>query len=219
MTEDNSNTLIHDISLSLTESLPVWPGDPPLSILRLQELARGDTATVSAISMGVHCGTHVDAPAHYLLHGRNVESLPLDRLIGPAQVVEVATNAPVGPALLASLGIADHTRRLLLRTPFSNQTERCSSQFNKDFASLTPDGAAWLCDHDIQLLGLDTPSVGPFNDPLPCHRLLLQADIVVVELLNLAGIRPGFYHFICLPLRLVGLEGSPARAVLIETVS
>jgi arylformamidase len=218
MVDHTGAPLIHDISLPLTESLPVWPGDPPLSIRRLQLISRGDAATVSAISVGVHGGTHVDAPSHCLPQGRNVEELPLEELMGPAQVVEVATNDPIGPARLISLGIAPHTRRLLLRTPFSGRREN-HAEFRDNFPALSLEGAAWLRDRGIRLVGVDTPSVGPFDDPLPCHRLLLKAGIVVVELLNLTDIRPGFYHFICLPLKLVGLEGAPARAVLIETAA
>jgi len=218
MADHTSTPLIHDVSLPLTEFLPVWPGDPPLSVRRLQQISRGDAATVSAISMGVHCGTHVDAPSHYLAHGRHVAELALEELMGPAQVVEVTTDEPIGPARLVALDIAPHTRRLLLRTPFSGRREN-HPEFRDNFPALTLAGAAWLRDRDIRLVGVDTPSVGMFDDPLPCHRLLLEAGIVVVELLNLAGIRPGFYHFICLPLKLVGLEGAPARAVLIETAT
>ena len=207
---------IHDISLPISEELPVWPGDPRVAIASLSHLDRGDACTVSQVSLSVHSGTHVDAPAHFIKGGATVDSLALDTLLGPALVVDTADAPALTAPVLADLAIPNSTERLLFRTRNSEIWNRPVPEFVKDFVAITADGAAWLKEKNIRLVGIDYLSVAPFANGGPTHQTLLQGGIVLLEGLNLAGIGPGLYQLVCLPLKLVGSDGAPARAVLIE---
>ncbi|MCF6291296.1 MAG: cyclase family protein [Desulfobacterales bacterium] len=207
---------IHDISLPVSEQLPVWPGDPRVAIDSLSHLERGDVCTVSRISFSAHSGTHVDAPAHFIKDGATVDSLALDTLIGPARVVDTGAAREITAPLLAGLPIPGDTERLLFRTLNSEIWNRPAPEFVEDFVAISADGARWLKEKGIRLVGIDYLSVAPFAHGVATHRILLQAGIVLLEGLNLAGITPGLYQLVCLPLKLVGGDGAPARAVLIE---
>ncbi len=207
---------IHDISLPVSEELPVWPGDPRVAIDSLTHLERGDVCTVSRLSCSVHSGTHVDGPAHFIKGGATVDSLDLDTLLGPALVVDTGPAREISASLLAGLLIPKDTERLLFRTLNSEIWNRQEQEFVKDFVAISADGARWLKEKAIRLVGIDYLSVAPFADGVATHRILLQGGIVLLEGLNLAGITPGIYQLVCLPLKLVGGDGAPARAVLIE---
>ena len=207
---------IHDISLPISEELPVWPGDPRVTIVPLSHLERGDACTVSRVSLSVHSGTHVDAPAHFIKDGATVDSLDLETLIGPALVVDAGPASALTAEVLAELLIPETVERLLFRTLNSEIWNRQEREFVEDFVAITADGAAWLKEKGIRLVGIDYLSVAPFADGVPTHRILLQGGIVLLEGLNLAGIAPGLYQLVCLPLKLVGSDGAPARAILIE---
>lgn len=207
---------IYDISLPISESLIVWPGDPPVNITQPFHMARGDTATVSRLNMSAHTGTHVDAPAHFILGGSGVDTLDLNVLVGPALVVE-ATEADVLSAdVLQGLPIPPGTERVLFHTRNSDRWARGERKFSEDFVAITQDGARWLVAEAIQLVGVDYMSVAPFGAEAPTHQTLLSAGVVLVESLNLSGIAPGVYQLVCLPLKIVGIDGAPARAILID---
>jgi arylformamidase len=211
------STLIFDISVPVTPNLPVWPGDPPVGIRPVMRIAAGADCNVSELACSSHAGTHIDAPWHFIEAGARVDEIPLNLLIGPCLVVDLfATKGQIDAEQLAAAGIAAGTRRLLLRTRNSQLWADRPGEFVRDFAGLSLDAAQWLLDRDIQLVGIDYHSIEPFDaDGDPVHRVLLGANVVVIENLDLSGVEPGSYQLVCLPLRLAGLDGAPARAVLI----
>jgi arylformamidase len=207
---------IHDISLPVSNALVVWPGDPPIHITHPTHYDKGDTAMVSRIAMGAHTGTHVDAPLHFLEDGSSVEALDLNRLIGPALVLHVPNADDLSAAVLENLAIPPHTKRVLFRTRNSDIWQQETTTFFEDFVAVTKDGAQWLVDHGVQVVGVDYLSVASFKDLTTPHRILLRAGVIPVEGLDLSAISPGLYQLICLPLKMAGLEGAPARAILID---
>jgi arylformamidase len=194
--------VIIDISLPIGPDTPVWPGDPPVSLEPVARVADGDAADVSRLALGTHTGTHVDPPAHFLPGTATVDALDLELLVGPA----VVAGFPAGPIDADALGgkaLSEGTTRLLLKT-------------GRGAGALTPDGARWLVARGVRLVGADTLSIEPETAEYPVHRILLGAGVVIVEGLDLAAATPGPYQLVCLPLRVVGGDGAPARAVLIQ---
>jgi len=207
---------VWDISLLVSESLPVWPGDPAIRIRQVTSLAHGDAATVSHLDLGAHTGTHVDAPGHFVPGGGGVDALALEALIGPVWVACVPDVEAISAEVLAGLNIPPGTHRLLLRTRNSTLWARGVIEFALDFVALTEDGARWLVASGVRLVGVDYLSVGPFDDPAPVHRVLLSAGVLIVEGLDLSRIETGAYCLVCLPLKLLAADGAPARAILIR---
>ena len=207
---------IYDISLPISESLVVWPGDPGVRITQSSHLDRGDGVTVSHLDMGAHTGTHVDAPCHFILGGAGVDSLDLEVLVGPALVVHAPEAGSLTTEILEGLDIPPGTERLLFCTRNSEQWLRDDKEFYKAFVAISDDGARWLVERGVKLVGVDYLSVGAFGNTVPTHRILLGAGVIAVEGLNLNGIAPGTYQFVCLPLKIAGGDGAPARAILID---
>jgi arylformamidase len=204
---------IIDISLPIGPDTPVWPGDPPVLLEPVARIEAGDPADVSRLVLGTHTGTHVDPPAHFLPGTATVDALPLDVLVGPAVVAHFPV-APIDRAALESPSVPERTTRLLLQT-------------GGDAGALTPDGARCLVERGVRLVGADTLSIEPASDgpgvrgcppeeQYPVHRILLGAGVVIVEGLDLSAVVPGSYQLVCLPLRIAGGDGAPARAVLIS---
>ena len=208
--------MIYDISLPISQQLPVWPGDPPVQVTQVQHLDRGDPMTLTRLQMGAHTGTHVDAPAHFVAGGRTVEALDLEILVGPALVIGVPDAGALSAKVLDRLDIPAGTRRILFRTTNSDLWARGETQFCRDFVGITSDGAQWLVDRGVRLVGIDYLSVSPYDDPIPPHQILLGAGVIALEGLNLAAVAPGTYNLVCLPLRIRGAEGAPARAILTD---
>ena len=208
---------IFDISVPVTPALPVWPGDPQVVLEHFRKISNGHDSNDSRIACSVHCGTHVDAPAHFIENGSTIEGLSLNILIGPATVVEFPEIDRITPELLDNENLPPRTKRLLLKTKNSDLWENPEHSFNQDFVALSAEAAAWMVERGIQLVGIDYLSIQLFRDNEPrTHRTLLEAGIIILEGLNLREIQPGCYQLICLPLKLAGSEGAPARAVLIE---
>ncbi len=203
-----------DISVPLHSGIPVWPGSTGYLLTQTSCLENGDASMNSMLDMDVHVGTHVDAPCHFIPGAASSEALPLEALIGPARVALVEDAEVVTPELLSGLGLEPNVERLLLKTRNSELWEKGESEFRSDFVALTADAARWLVDRGIVLIGIDYLSVQRFGDPPLTHEILLRSGMVVLEGLNLAGAEPGRYELICLPLRLMGSDGAPARAVL-----
>jgi arylformamidase len=208
--------VIYDISLPISENLPVWPGDPPVQIRQVMRLDRGDAMTLTRLEMGAHTGTHVDAPAHFVAGGLAVDALDLDVLIGPALVIHVPSAGALSSEVLDGLAIPHGIRRLLFRTRNSDLWAQGRTEFWKDFVAITEDGARWLVDWGVRLVGVDYLSVSSYRDPIPPHLVLLRAGVIALEGLNLSAVAPGTYHLVCLPLRIQGAEGAPARAILMD---
>jgi arylformamidase len=202
-----------DVTVPITDGMLHWPDNPPVTLRRALAIDRGDAANVSALSLGVHTGTHVDAPVHFLPGAADVAALDPAASIGPARVIEISD--PVA-ARRAELEPAHPRRgeRLILKT--RNSSRRWSAEpFTEDFVFVAADGAQFLAERGIALLGVDYLSVGGFAvDGEATHRALLEAGILVVEGLDLTDIEPGDYALVCLPLRLAGSDGAPARALL-----
>ena len=208
---------IYDITLAISPAMPVWPGNPAVVLEKVSSMDAGAHDNVSRLACGVHTGTHVDAPHHFLNDHRTVESLSLDILTGPAQVVQIPDDVKVVNAeVLERTLLPAGTKRLLLRTSNSHIWERNETEFVTGFVGISEDGADWLVSHGIILVGIDYLSVAPYHKSVPTHRSLLTAGIIIVEGLDLSAIKPGNYELFCLPLKLVGSDGAPARVILVE---
>ena len=206
---------LYDISVGVSPEIPVWPGDPPVILERVMSMENGDEANISRIQSGVHVGTHIDAPIHFVEGGATVDAIPLKSLLGRAYVVDLRKADVLDAAALESARIPPRTRRLLFKTRNSELWISGESSFQKDFVAVDVSGAEWLVKKGVKLVGVDYLSVAPFNDGGPTHRILLEAGVVVVEGLNLARVSKGRYTLYCLPVKLMGSDGAPARAVLV----
>lgn len=207
------NVLI-DVSVPLQEDMLVWPGSSGLQIRRIMHLESGDSANVTHMGCDVHVGTHVDAPLHFISGGPSVETMPLDLLIGLAIVAYLPDAVTITTVDLEALTLPDNTERLLFHTRNSELWESQAQNFHADYAALTADAARWIVMKGIRLVGIDYLSVQRYHDGPETYRVLLGAKVIIVEGLNLSKVSPGKYELICLPLKLVGAEGAPARAVL-----
>ena len=207
---------IYDISLTITPTLPVWPGDPPVRLTQPAHLERGDICTITRLDISAHTGTHLDAPAHFIPGGVGVETLDLDVLIGPALVVDARGRGLLTAEALEALAIPPGVQRLLLRTDNSAIWQRGEAAFVEDFVAIDSSGAAWLVERGVRLVGIDYLSVAPFDDGVPTHQILLGAGVIPVEGLDLSAIEAGEYQFACLPIKIGGADGAPCRAVLIR---
>lgn len=208
---------IYDISLPISPSLPVWPGDPPIQLELIESMSAGAQSNVSRLNASVHIGTHVDAPHHFLNDHRTVESLPLEMLTGPCYVAQLPDGMDaIDTETLSGIPLAEGTTRLLFGTRNSHLWAKGETEFQNDFVAVTEDGARWLIEHGIRLVGVDYLSVAPFDELEPTHRVLLEAGVIILEGLNLSQVPRGFYDLYCLPLKLVGSDGAPARAILIS---
>jgi arylformamidase len=211
-------TRLIDVSLPIGPDLLTWPGDPGISIDPSSRLDRGDPANVSELRLGSHTGTHVDPPVHFLAGEVGVDALDLEIFLGPAVVADLTGADEVGSSELEGLNLPPETERLLCRTRNSELWSQQPVEFPDDYVAVTPDGAAWLVDRGIRLVGVDFLSVEKDGPPaFPVHRTLLIGGVVIVEGLDLSGVEPGPYTFVCFPLRIVGGDGSPARAVLLPS--
>lgn len=215
-TKDSHRRTIHDISLSIGPALPVWPGDPAVQVERVGHLET-EGCNLTRIAMGAHSGTHVDAPLHYLAGGVAVEALDLRALVGPARVFDLAEAPVIDAATLAGLDWPEGLERALFQSgPNGRLWDREPSQFQRDFVAIDASGARWLVEKGIRCVGVDYLSVAPWDALEDCHRILLGAGIVPIEGLDLRRIPPGDYELVCLPLKLEGADGAPARAILID---
>lgn len=204
-----------DVTLTLSADLPVWPGDPAASIVRTEKIEEGADANVSRLTMSAHGGTHVDAPYHFIAGGRTADHLPLDVLVGPAYVAELPEGCAVIDAeAVHHLALPDGTTRLLLKTRNSKLWAQKNAGFDANYVGVDASGAQALLEYGIRLVGIDYLSIAPFDQTRPTHEILLAAGVVVVEGLDLSAVSPGQYRLYCLPLKLAGADGAPARVVL-----
>jgi arylformamidase len=205
---------IYDISTPVRSGGVVYPGNPEIDIKLQQAISRGAGANVSSLAFGSHTGTHVDAARHFFDNGQTVDQIPLDRLVGPAILLTFPDDLmSIGAADLEKHDIDAHTR-VLIRTRNSRLLDR--PEFVKDYTYLAPDGAQYLVDRGIELVGVDYYSIEQFHSGHHrTHLTLLERDVVIVEGLDLSEPERGEYQLVCLPLRLAGLDGAPARAILI----
>lgn len=205
---------IYDISVPIRSGGIVYPGNPEIDITLQQAVAKGAGANVSAIRFGSHTGTHADASRHFFDDGQPVDQIPLDRLIGPALLVSFPDEVrAIGAADLKAHDLRGR-KRILLRT--RNSALLSQKQFAPDYTYLAPDGAEYLVEKGVELVGIDYLSIEQFHSGHHrTHRTLLAKSVVILEGLDLSAPPPGEYQLICLPLRIEGCDGAPARAVLI----
>ena len=196
---------IYDVSVPIREGMITYPGDPVVHMERAAAIANGDVVNLTRMDFGLHSGTHVDAPVHFIDGASGVESVELDALIGPCDVVEVpdlsresVARAPEG------------TERVLFKTPNSRLWER--EEFSDDFVKLDGEAARALVARRVRLVGIDYLSIGDEE----AHHVLLEAGVIAVEGLDLRGVEPGEYRLVCAPLKLVGSDGAPARVLLLR---
>jgi len=206
---------IYDLSLIISPDLPTWPGEPRAKLERTSSIADGEIANVTHISMGAHTGTHVDAPDHFLDNGKGVDQIPLDLLIGPAVVVQLPDAETITAEMLREAGIPAYVKRLLFKTRNSEYWAKGETEFQHDFMALSVDAAEYLVGRGVEVVGVDYLSVAPFDASIPTHKTLLQADVLVIEGLDLSEVPPGEYTLHCFPLKIVGADGAPARVVLV----
>ena len=202
-----------DVSVPVRTGMIVYDGDPEVRIERVTDIGRGDLANVSRVELGSHTGTHVDAPRHFIDGAPGADELPPGALVGPALVADArALPGDIDAAALAAMALPPGTERVLFRTHDGELWDR--GAFTRDFAGVAADAARELVAAGLRLVGIDYLSIAPSADPAPTHRVLLEAGVVIVEGLDLRAAAPGAYELICLPLRLEGADGTPARALL-----
>jgi arylformamidase len=211
--QKEANVTTYDVSVPLRRNMPTYAGEPGPRLEQLKQISRGDSANVTALSLGSHTGTHVDAPHHFLDGGSTIESIAVEALVGPVQVIERAEARHISAADLAAASIPHDARRLLLKTPNSRFWD--DDEFHTDFLGLTGDAAEWLVASGFVLVGIDYLSIERFRSPEhEVHKTLLGANVVIVEGLDLRAVPAGVYTIACAPLKVVGADGAPARVFL-----
>lgn len=205
---------IFDISRPVVAGIPVWPGDTAFEYKRTWKIGPGCPVNVGQVTMSLHTGAHTDAPYHFSDAGLDMASVDITKYVGPCVVARVAAGeAGIRPTDLPVHVEADLRRapRLLVRTYVARPSE-----FDVHMRHLTPELADWLADRGVVLVGLDTDSMDAFDSKeLPSHLRLAARGVAILEGLDLSKIEPGLYDLVALPLRLVGADASPVRAVLI----
>jgi arylformamidase len=201
-----------DVSVPLAQGLPTYPGNPEFELQPIKRISDGGSSNVSRLVMGTHTGTHVDAPRHFIDDGTGVDELPLNLLIGRARVIELPGRGPITADDLSAAGLREDIR-VLLKT--HNSSLWNTGTFHEEYAHLSAAGARYLVEQGVKVVGIDYLSIEQFKSSgAPAHKTLLSNGVVVIEGLNLSEADPGMYELYCLPLRISGGDGAPARVVL-----
>jgi arylformamidase len=207
---------IYDITLGISPSLPVWPGDAAIVLEQVKSMDSGAHSNVTRLEMSAHTGTHVDAPHHFLNNHQTVEQLPLDILTGGCFVLDLEPEeGHVNAKILENSNIPEGTIRLLIKTKNSARWQSGEKGFFPSFQGISEDGAEWLVEKGIKLIGIDYLSIAPYKQSVPTHTVLLKAGVIALEGINLSLVNQGSYELYCLPMKLVGSDGAPARVILI----
>jgi arylformamidase len=208
---------IYDVTFTVEQGMTVWPGDNPVQLYRQQKIEDGANANVSFLGLSVHTGTHIDAPFHFLKARYGVERIPLDLLVGEAQVVQIPTETKVIDAeVLKGIVILPGVRKILFKTSMSQRQVNLMQAFHTEFVAVAADAAQILVDMGINVIGIDYLSIAPYKNSRPTHEILLNANTLIIEGLNLADVDAGLYKLYCLPLKLKGSDGAPARVILVQ---
>lgn len=202
-----------DVSVSLRDGMPHWPGDPECQISRVNKMEDGAVCNLTHLSMSAHTGTHMDAPRHFVADGMTMEQMPLEPVIGRCKVIEFDVEDQITAEDLKKVKLTQG-QRVLFKTRNSSRSWTMT-EFDKDFVSIRADAAQYLVDQKVATVGVDYLSIGGFEkDGVETHQIMLGAGIWVIEGLNLAETKPGYYDMICLPLKIEGADGAPCRVVL-----
>ncbi len=200
---------IYDITQTISPEMLSWPEDSPVSFNNTE---LEGVASLTRLDMSAHTGTHIDAPAHIICGGKGIDEIDIEQLSGLASVFDLSNAKIIDRVLLSGLNLAG-VSRLLLKT--SNSDLLNEPDFNQEYVSLTTDAAEYLVEQGIRLLALDYLSVDEFSSSLyPVHQILLNAGVVIVESVNLSEVPAGDYEILCLPLKIKGCDGAPARVIL-----
>lgn len=202
-----------DVSVPIRSGMVHWPDDPEVEVDRIADLAEGYPINLTQIGMSAHTGTHIDAPLHVVADGPGIEQMPLAAVVGRARVIEIASTKAIEPHELADKDI-QAGERILFKTVNS---QRCWAvkQFMEDYVGVSPAAAEYLVGKRVRTVGIDYLSIGGYGqDGEETHQILLHAGVWVIEGLDLSPVEAGTYEMVCLPLRLVGAEGAPARAIV-----
>lgn len=214
-----TQTTLIDISVPNFPGMPTFPGDPGIAFEPALDMACGGAANVTHVHIGSQTGTHFDTPHHILNNGVTVEQLPLWACYGPARVVEIPPEIQAIDAGVLRQAAPDlkDCERLLLKTRNSRFWQTHPTEFRTDFAALTADGAEYLADLGLLLVGIDYLSVELYGSTgLKAHKALLHHNILILEGVNLNHVEPGEYILAAFPVNYQGLDGAPTRAVLIR---
>jgi len=206
-----------DISVPLHNGMVAWPGDAPFERTSTLEIANGDECNLSQIASTAHIGTHMDAPGHYLEGAAGIDTMPLSASIGKARVIEIRDPEAIQTSELEPHRLVKG-ERVLFKT---RNSEHCwkTDHFQKNYIYIAPEAAHYMAERGIQTVGVDYLSVGGFESGGPeTHRILLHAGIWIIEGLILEHVEPGEYELVCLPLKIIGGDGAPARAILRKLV-
>jgi arylformamidase len=205
---------IIDISMPLNPEIVQWPGSTEFSVKWTNRIRYGDPVNNSSINLDTHCGTHIDAPLHHIDDGESIDKIPLEMLIGPVYVIDVRGEPLITRKIAEQLDIPGGTKRILFKTDNSRNQNRRT--FDENYVAISPDAAEWMVKSRIELVGIDYLSIQRYNSSDQTHNILLKADVGILEGIDLRNVEEGWYTLVCLPLRLIGLEGAPARAILIS---
>ena len=206
--------MIYDVTVPISNAMPVWPGDPPVQLSKKSHMSgdQAHTVRLTAIEMGSHTGTHMDAPFHMIDGGKHLGDFPLDTLIGKATVLEIPSARSIGRTQLEGFDWTG-VERVLLKT--ENSRHWSDGKFYEEFVYLEPDGAKFLVERGVRLVGIDYLSIDKFrSESHPSHFVLLKKDILIIEGLNLNAVPQGIYTIFALPLNLQDADGAPTRVVL-----
>jgi len=203
---------LYDATLAIHEKMVVFPGDPLFKKEPVSQIQTGDDVNLTRITMGTHLGTHVDPPGHFMENGATVDQIALETLVGPGVVADLRGCSQIDRRALEKASIAGY-KRVLMKT--DNGPMLLESSFHPDYVHLTEDGARYLVDSKVCLVGIDYLSIEHHENPgSPVHRLLLEAGVLVAEGVHLLEIPSGEYEIFCLPLKIKGADGAPARILL-----
>jgi arylformamidase len=207
--------MIYDVTVPITNTMPVWPGDPPVQLTAKSHLSRDKTHTVrlTGIEMGSHTGTHIDAPFHMIDGGKRLNEFPLDTLTGKAMVFDLPGIRSIERADLERLNWTGPAERVLFKTENSRHWQ--DEKFYEEFVYLDPGGAQFLVERGVRLVGIDYLSIDKYkSESHPSHFVLLKQNIVILEGLNLSAVPAGEYTLVALPLNLQDADGAPTRVIL-----
>lgn len=204
-----------DISLSVGKQTPIWPGSIGSTFKALQSIGEGSESNVTGWNTDLHVGTHVDAPKHFLREGATLDSFPLETFYGPTYVVEISEADALDANTLAQANIPQSAVKVLFKTKNSLFWKAGEKTFQQSYVGLAPDGARWVVERGIQLVGIDYLSIARFQDIRETHEILLSKKIAILEGLDLHAVSAGWYTLCCFPIKLENTEAAPVRAVLL----
>lgn len=202
-----------DVTRPIVSGMTVWPGDEAVLVERTSSISDGSMVNISQVRMGVHTGTHVDAPLHFIDHGRSIDEVDTSLFSGWVHVVDARGKEIIRTEHITHLVFREE-KAVFFRTSYSDKT--LNGHFDKNYTGLSIEAARYLLDHGIRVIGTDALSIERFGEEdFSVHKTLLRNDVLIVEGLCLSNVVPGRYRYICMPLLLKGSDGSPARVILI----